>query len=189
MKRSPVYLLCCLIGVFVLSSPPAYAQSDASSRAAQANQEQVIKELLNEVRQLRLEVRRITSNAYRAQATMERVRLHQEQVNRLTLELTKVQTQLSDLRSRRDLMQAHIPELEQKVNVGVMPDAELKAAKQVLEDLDKREPELVERESRLTTELNTERVNLGELNRRLDEIERELTAISKGEEDKPGKKN
>ena len=189
MKRSPVYIFICLIGVLVLGSPQTYAQSDASARAAQANQEQAIKELLDEVRQLRLEVRRITSTAYRAQATMERLRLQQEQVNRLTLELSKVQTQIADHRSRRAGLKEVLPDLEKKVEAGVTPDRELKAIKMDLEDLDKREPELIERESKLIADLNTERVNLGELKGRLDEIEREMSSISKGEEDKPGKKN
>jgi peptidoglycan hydrolase CwlO-like protein len=189
MKRSPVYIIICLIGVLVLGSPQTYAQSDATTRTAQSNQDQVIKELLNEVRQLRMEVRRITTNAYRAQATMERLRLQQEQVNRLTLELSKVQTQIRELRSRRVGLKELVPELEKKVEAGVMPDRELKAVKQDLEDIDKREPELIERESQLTGELNTERANLGELNRRLDEIERELTNITKGEENPPARKN
>jgi hypothetical protein len=188
MKRLAICMFFCLIGIFDLGAQQCYAQSAASSKLAQLNQEQVMKELLNEVRQLRLEVRRMTTNAYRAQAMIARLRLQQEQVNRLTLELSKVRAQISDLESARVELNEKFAAMKKKWEAGMVPESEVNAVKEKIELLNQREPDLMQRESQLAAELNVERGNLGELNRRLDEIERELLTISKGEEDKPSKR-
>lgn len=188
MKRLAAGLFFCLIAIFVVGTQRSYAQSVTASKPSQLNQEQILKELVNEVRQLRLEVRRMTTNAYRAQSMIERLRLQQEQVNRLTLELSKVRNEISDLKSARVGLKENVAAIEKKFQAGSLPESEVNAVKAAIEDLDQREPDLMVRESQLTAELHVERGNLLELNKRLDEIERELLTTSKVEEDKPGKK-
>jgi len=186
MKRLAFCVLWS-IGVFVASPQYSWAQSEAAAKPS-PKQEQILKELVDEVRQLRLEVRRMTANVYRAQTMIERLRMQQEIVNRLTIELSKVRVQLADLKSERVGLKAKAAEIEKKYEVGSLPESEVNAVKATIEQLNQREPNLTEREYQLAGELNVERGNLEELNRRLDQIERELLTSSKVEEDKPGKK-
>jgi hypothetical protein len=188
MKRITICTFFCLITLFILNSQQSYAQSEGSSRSTQINQGQMLKELLDEVRQLRIDLLRMSGNAYRAQMVAERLRLQQEQVNRLTLELNKVNSEISDLRSSRPGLKEKIEGLEKKVKTGLIPDSELKAAKAAMEQIGQREQSLVEREPQLTAELSSERGNLEALKARLDEIEREILTISKGEDSKPGRR-
>lgn len=188
MKQIILRLFFCLISAVVLTSPPIQAQTNTSSKPASPGQDQTMKDLLTEVRQLRLEVRQMATSVYRAQTMLERVRVQQEQVSRLALELSKVQMQISELRSRRMELQGRVPDMEKKFDVGLLPETEVTAIKSAIESLNQRESELTDRESKLTTELNTERGQLALLNRRLDEIEQELQSISKGDGEKPVKK-
>lgn len=187
MKRVTVCMFFVLIAILV-SAPQSYAQSEASPKSAQPNQEQVMRELLSEVRQLRLDVRRIAGNAYRAQTMIERLRLQQGQVNRLTLELSKVRGQISDLKTARVALKEEVAAVQRKYDVGVLPSSEMNALKARIEGLDQREPDLTTRESQLAGELSVEQANLEKLSTRLDEIERELLTITRSEEDKPGKR-
>jgi len=182
MKKIAVAMFICLIGIVILVSPQSFAQTNVSSKPTVPNQEQVMKDLLTEVRQLRQEVRRMATSAYRAQTLIERVRVQQEQVNRLALELGRVQSQISELRSKRGELQARILAMEKRFEAGLLPESEINADKSALESLNQRESELMDRESRLTIELAAERAALALLNRRLDEVEQELQSI--GSDDK-----
>jgi chromosome segregation ATPase len=189
MMRFTICTFFCLITLLILSPQQSYAQSEGSSRSSQANQGQMLKELLDEIRQLRIDLGRMSGSAYRAQMMIERLRLQQEQVNRLTLELNKVNSEISDLRSTRPGLNEKIEELEKKVNTGLISGSEVRAAKAAMERLSQREQSLMEREPQLTAELSAERGNLEALKARLDEIEREILTIGKSEEGKPGKRD
>jgi DNA repair exonuclease SbcCD ATPase subunit len=189
MMRFTICTFFCLITLIILSSQQSYAQSESSSRSSQVNQGQMLKELLDEVRQLRIDLGRMSGNAYRAQMVIERLRLQQEQVNRLTLELNKVNSEINDLRSTRPGLNEKIEELEKKVKTGLISGSEVRAAKAAMERLSQREQSLMEREPQLTAELSAERGNLEVLKARLDEIEREILTIGKSEEGKPGKRD
>jgi len=179
MKRLIVCTVAGLITICILGSQQSYAQSDAAAKRARLTQDQIMKELLNEVQQLRLELRRMSINIYRAQMVVERLRVQQEQVLRLTLEQNKVNTEISELRSARPGLKEQIEALEKKWETGLIPDTEIKAAKAAMERLNNREQSLVEREPQLAAELNAERGNLEALKARLDEIEREILTIGK----------
>jgi len=189
MRRITICTFCCLITFIILSSQRSYAQSETSSISPQVNQGQMLKELLDEVRRLRIDLSRMSSSAYRAQMVFERLRLQQEQVNRLTIELSKANTEISELNSARPPLKEKIEALEKKWDTGLIPETELKAAKAEMEWLNRREQSLVEREPQVTAELNLERGNLEALKARLDEIEREILTIGKSEEGKAGKRD
>jgi hypothetical protein len=189
MRRVTICTFFCLINFIILCSQQSYAQSEVSSRSPQFIQEQMVKELVDEVRQLRMDLSRMSVNAYRAHMVIERLRLQQEQVNRLTLELSKVHTQISDLKYARVEVKERIEALEKKWETGLIPDSEVKAAKAAMDELGQREQSLVEREPQLTAELNAERGNLEALKMRLDEIEREILTTGKSEEEKASKRD
>src|SRR5215813_1932607 len=160
MKRTAICTFFCLVTFIVLSSQRSYAQSETPSRSPQINQAQMLKELLDEVRQLRLDLSRMNGIAYRAQIVVDRLKMQQEQVNRLSVELNRVNTEISELKSERPALKEKIEGLEKQYETGVVPDTELKAAKAAMERLSQRERSLMEREPQLTAELNIERGNL-----------------------------
>lgn len=57
-----------------------------------------------------------------------------------------------------------------------------------MEDAKRREQNLTERESQLSNELAIERVNLGDLNKRLDALEREMLMTRQIDQSKDSKK-
>jgi uncharacterized coiled-coil DUF342 family protein len=172
MRRITLSTFFCLIALVALSSQKSYAQSD--SRSSQSDQLQLLKELLNEMRQLRAELSRMNSNAYRAQLLVERMKLQQDQVNRLAAELNQVNSEVGELQSSRPGLNGKIEDLEKQFRNGLIAPSDVKSAKDALERLGQREQRLHERDSQLSAELNTARVNLEALKARLNEIELEM---------------
>lgn len=147
-----------------------------------------MKDLLSEVRLLRQDLRRLSSTTYRANTMIERLRIQQSQVNRLTTELSNVRGQLASIKSGRIELKEKIKELQRRWDAGAIPESELNAAKSALAEMDQREPDLTVKESELAGQLVAERTNLEELNRRLDAIEQELLRITQ-DDDKRTKRN
>lgn len=145
-----------------------------ANNPGRAHPDQVMSQLLEEVRMLRQEVRRLSSGTVRAQALLERLRLQQEQVHRLNVDLNKLRADLTSMRSQRAEIRGKLESLQQKYEAGVMDVSELDAAKSILAQIEQREPELANKEIQLSNELTVERGLLEELNRKLDTIEREM---------------
>jgi uncharacterized protein YlxW (UPF0749 family) len=146
-----------------------------------------MQELLSEVRQLRIAFQRLSLTSFRTQVMVERLRLQQEQVGRLNTELSGVRNKLGEVRAQNSRMQSVMGDVVQKVDSGVAPPSEMNAMKAAIEEFKKLEQTLIEREIELSNELNTERANLGDLNQRLDALEREVVLTGTVEEAKPKK--
>jgi hypothetical protein len=164
------------------------AQSSSSTNRPGRTQEQLMQELLNEMRQLRIAFQRLSLTSYRTQVMMERLRLQQEQVSRINTELSAVRSKLGEVRAQNSRMQSVMGDTEDKVESGISPPGEVNAIKAALEEFRKLEQTLIEREIELSNELNTERANLGDLNQRLDALEREMV-LTGADETKPAKKS
>jgi len=128
---------------------------------------------LSEVRQLRVEVQRLKASAYQTQVVIERLRLQQEQVARLTREIGEVREKIGETKSRQVKMNGMFEDVEKQVQSGVISQSELKRISGEIEELKQREQRLTEQESQLSIELDAERVKLITLNRRLDELGQE----------------
>lgn len=165
MKR----LFCLLFVVVVcsLASSPTMAQTTAVS-------DQKFQELVNEVRQLRLEVQRLSTSAQRMQLLLERTRSQQEQVVRLTQQLTGVRDELSHVRGRQSTLKVALDEAEKGFKAGLKSDAEMKAISAELSNLSQFEQRLSERELQLSSEWELERSTLNDLKTRLDKLENEI---------------
>lgn len=150
--------------------------------------DQVMKDLLSEVRLLRQDLRKLSSTTYRAHNMIERLRIQQSQVNRLAAELSNVRGQLASIKSGRLELKEQIKELQKRWDLGTIPESELITAKRALADMDQREPDLTVKESELVGQLIIERANLEALNKRLDDIEQELLSITQ-DDDKRVKRN
>jgi len=173
MKRKNIRTLLCVIGLYLFTPQHSYAQSGATSTLNKSNQERIVQEILSEVRQLRVEVQRLKASAYQTQVVIERLRLQQEQVARLTREIGEVREKIGETKSRQVKMNGMFEDVEKQVQSGVISQSELKRISGEIEELKQREQRLTEQESQLSIELDAERVKLITLNRRLDELGQE----------------
>ena len=162
-----VVLLACL---FV----PAYTVK--SQTAARPTSEQSLQELVAEVRQLRATLQRMNAAVYKGQVLLERLKLQQEQVTRLSRELAEVREGISNVRVERSRMKEHMKRLEEAVESGAQHPRELAAANAEIEQLIQREEQLLGREARFAVDLEAERAILNDLNNKLNAlVEIEMT--------------
>jgi len=173
MKATVLRITLCLTVAICLSSLTAFGQTSS----ARSDSDQTLKEILNEVRQLRADLLRLNVNAHRTQALLDRMKVQQEQVVRLTREVSNVRDELIATRGRQARVKDAVELMEKQKAaglVGLAGEKELKALNGELEELKQREQVLVEREPLVTAELDSTRATLTELNARLDELEREI---------------
>ena len=143
MTRKTLCLSLILGGFVLLNQLSASAQTNTPTSP---RSDQAINDLLTEVRLLRQDLRRLSSTTYRANTMIERMRIQQGQVNRLTQELSNVQGELVSNKSRQIELKDRVATLQKKWDIGAMPESELTAAKAALDELNQREPQLTLRE-------------------------------------------
>lgn len=169
---------CLLLTVVLLFVCSISAQSQTSTPAAA--EDPTIQSLLKEVRLLRQTLQITGLNAYRSQIILERIKINNEQVVRLTraLEETREQVEKTELTIPRMGEQQKLFEsmLEAEVNPGrrAQMEFELKDRKRSMErykiDLER----LKEREQQQATQLREEQSRLGELENRLLRLEEQI---------------
>ena len=160
------------VGFLLLSSNFANAQTTAGG--PQPTQEQSLKELVNEVRQLRAMLQRVNTTVYRTNIVVERMKLQQELVSRGNRDLDDVREKLADTRVSILRFKEEIKRLEADFETGAKDPAGLAASKLELENAVQLELRLVQREAQLTNDLSIERLKLMELNDKLNKLEMEL---------------
>ena len=170
MKTSFVCFVFLVVS-FLITPGETVAQSTAAARPAS---EQSLQDLVNEVRELRATLQRINSAMYKGQVLLERYKLQQEQVARISRELAEARDKLSEMRAERMRLKEWISKIEAGVETGVKHPSELATIKVDLEALREREPKLEAREAQLANELELERAKLNDLNNRLNALELEL---------------
>lgn len=174
MKKTITHLLPFVAGLIFLTSVQATAQTNSPSTSAPASQERLLQDLVNEVHQLRVVLQRMNATSYRAQITMERLRLEQEQVVRLTRELSTLRDEIGAIRSRQVSFKQLSEDMAKQVQAGVTSDKDLKGLLLEFEASSAREQHLVERESKVVLDLDLGRAVVTELNSRLDALEKEI---------------
>lgn len=175
MKKSH-FVASFWLTALVLLCPAAFAQSATSttSTTTQQRQEQALRDLVNEVQQLRLAIQQLTVRNSRAQIALERMKMHQEQVTQVSRELAATREMISATRARQANVKAAIDEAQKQVDAGVKSPETVNALVREHEAMRQREDDLTARETRLGVELEVERARTAELNQRLEEIEREM---------------
>ena len=162
-----------LLGSFFVSPEQALAQANTSRPTS----EQSLQELVGEVRQLRAMLQRMNTAVYKGQVLVERLKLQQEQVTRISRDLAETRENLNETRVQQSRAKEQLPKMEEGVESGVKHPAELVSFKTELEALRDREQRLVAREAQLSNDLDLERARLNELNDRLNALELELAPI------------
>ena len=171
MNRS---ILARLFGIALLVLACTSELGAQTSTSPTSKQEVASNELVNEVRQLRIALQQLSVNAYRGQVMVERLRLQQEQVNRLSQELNAARNHLADLRSEQITIKAKFEEAEKQREAGVAGESQTSRYKEILESLKRTEERLVEQDGQISSQLEEERSSLNDLNKRLDALEREM---------------
>lgn len=165
------------LGLFAFSSfgqqaGPAETKSDGGNAA--------IRQLLEEVRELRVFLQKSSTTSQLAQVVLERVRMQQQRVDGLMREQEAVQQKVKSL--ERDIPRSNETISLWETKVGLAENANQKADwEQAVRDL-KRQGENIkrdlqeykDRESQLASRINAEILKLDDLNARLDIIEREM---------------
>ena len=172
MKRS-IFFVVLLTCVFASAS----AQQPVKTQdAVRPSSEQSLQELVSEVRQLRATLQRMNAAVYRGQVLLERLKLQQEQVTRISRELAGVREEMQELRGVQQRIKEMIPRVQEGVDAGSKHPSEVMELKRELEQLSQREQRSMARETRLATDLENERATLNDLNDKLNSlVELEMT--------------
>jgi DNA repair exonuclease SbcCD ATPase subunit len=141
-----------------------------SQTVARPTSEQSLQELVAEVRQLRATLQRMNAAIYKGQVMLERLKLQQDQVARVSRELTQVREQGNELRAEQARIKGLVKGVQEGIESGIKHPSELASLKGEIEQLSEREQRLAEREARLENELEMERAKLSELNDQLNAL-------------------
>jgi len=149
-----------------------------------ASDSQTLQHLLTEVHQLRMALERSNQIAPRIQIAIERLKLQQEQVARVSKQLDDLRRELDHGRAEQPKIQQHLESLSSAATSATDPqqrkdfEAQLSIFKMEAEQAEKSLQQMQLRESELSSQLQSEQAKLTELSDRLDQMERSLTAQS-----------
>ena len=174
-----VVLVLCVCGWLSVSSGKAPSETSDS---------QTVKALLDEVHQLRLAMQRNGVATYRAQITLERLKLQQARVDELMREQTELRNRIKDFEQNLPNLTGQLTELEKLVPLATTPaernerEMMIRRVNDAIEREKHQIQELREREPQVATRVQAEQTKLAELNESLDKLERELetAATDKG---------
>ena len=164
MKR----LVVCLSVLFVCS---LFLTPESSFAQAQpATSEQSLQELVKEVRQLRATLQRMNVALYKGQVMLERLKLHQEQVNRMERELRETRDSLSEMRLEEGKLKEMLSQTDAGVQTGVIHERERTSLKAELRMMNRRQQRAMARDAELSSEIAAEREKINELNQQLNTL-------------------
>jgi len=165
--------LPCVLGfVLMCFVSPATAQAQANKPAdsGQGDHDQTLKQLLTEVRELRLAIQRATTSNTRFQMLIERVRVQQAHVDALSRQLENVRSQIAEMKATKPQMEHQIKDAEDQLDRTPDPnahadlDSRIKGGKASLARFAQEDERLRAREAALDTELQAAQAKLNELN-------------------------
>lgn len=181
MRRKIVIAALALVMLAGLSqASPLHAQERRSAESSKEDYQQVLRTLLDEVRQLRLALQRSNALNHRVQITLERLRLQQGRVDSLTRSLENLRSRISDLKNARPQMEEQIKNAEEVMSRATEQNRrediehQLKEMKTRLASWSREDEQLREREAALSSELQIEQNKLNELHGQLENMLRQL---------------
>jgi chromosome segregation ATPase len=154
---------------------PVVAQSGAGSP-------DTLGALLGEVRALRIAIERATSTTPQIQLLAARLTVQNERLMRATQDVDVVRKEISELEGQQTMFATQSAALEEQLGREAEPKVqqELKvqqrALKEQADNVAAAEARVRAREAELSSALSVEQNQWAELNRRLDELERQLAA-------------
>jgi len=192
MKGKIPSLLICVAILCLAAMSTLFIRVNKPAAAAQVEEGQTLQNLLTEVHQLRIALQRNNLNTYRAQITVERMRVQQEQVLNVRRELESARNQLLISKRFHTEMADRVKEFESQLGQETDPyrraalERQYRESKRSFESQVQWEEGLREREAQLVNQQQFEQAKLSELADRLDALEREIE--SQQPNDKQGKR-
>jgi len=174
MKITTVCLLLCIAGLCLIIPHSVLTQPNNATTTIRLNQEQIAQDTLNEVRQLKNMIQHMNRTTHRTLVLLERIRLYQEQVLRQTQEINDVRDKLTEIKGKHLKLKEAFEETKKAKDAGLAGERDMKSISFEIDTLTQLEQNLLERELRLSAEIDSARANLNDLNRELDAIEQEL---------------
>jgi len=174
--------LGCIVGLVTVCfvSPTATLAQRKPSEAGNGDSDQTLKQLLTEVRELRLAVQRATASNTRFQMLMERVRVQQAHVDALSRQLDNLNSQAAEMKAEKPQMEQQIKDAEELLDRTPEPNAHadlesrIKGGKANLVRLAQEDERLHNRATALDVELQAAQAKLNDLNGQLDSLMTEL---------------
>jgi chromosome segregation ATPase len=182
VKSLTLAFALCLVTFCCVSTTSAQAQSNKPAESTQGDRDQTLKQLLTEVRELRLTVQRATVSSTRFQMLIERVRVQQAHVDALSRQLENIHSQVADMKGAKPQMEQQIKDAEDLLDRTPDPNAHadlesrIKVGKASVARFTQEDERLRNRETAVDTELQTAQAKLNELDSQLDLLMSELKA-------------
>ncbi len=155
-------------------------QTGKTTEPSRDDSGQLLRALLDEVRELRVALQRANVASYRLQVTLERLRLQQSRVEVASRALEGVRSRLSDLKASRPQLDEQIKSVEDLMNTTADPNRRSQLEQQLREMKThqslrvRQEEQSRARESELVLEFQLEQAKLNDLNNQLDDLVRQL---------------
>jgi len=173
MKKSTNRLILCVAFLVVLTSIAVFAQTTTKPSAAGSDSDQLLKDILNEVRQMRTEMQRANVYSHRSQVLLDRIKV-EDQIARYTRDIADARDQVEIVRKQLPAKQIEFDEATKRKDAGLIGPGDFGVVNGQLQELQQREQNLLNREAQISADLGTSRKSLSDLNKRLDDLDREI---------------
>ena len=182
MRKTLIGSLVAVMSLLFLmtSAPSVLSQTPKSTDPAVMDNTELLRELVVEVRQLRLTLQRANINAFRAQIAIERLKVQEARVERIKTLLDENQNDITGIGASRAQLLEQIKDVEAQIKTENDPNKKAdqeSAQKEFRRSLDQqsaRETSLSEQRNGLMTQLQAEQTKLEELSNTLAAIQSDL---------------
>lgn len=177
MKR--ILLSLIATSLLFICSQAVVAQSDSIS-GSRTDEKQILKAVLEEIRQLRLEAQRAHTFSHRLVVTLERVRFEQSRIDSLARSAQTLRRQVEEIQATRARIETEIKESEGRLpsvpdsDTKLVLESQIKEMKTRLNALTREEEQIRNREVELNADLQGSQTKLNDLNSQLDSMMRQL---------------
>jgi hypothetical protein len=132
MRRNPLLkaLVVAALACFIATTS-AFGQTARPAEPPRDDERQVLRALLDEVRQLRLALQRANVVSHRLQVMLERIRLQQARVDSISRALEGVRSRLADLRAARPQMEEQVKFAEELADRTAEPNRRSEVEREV----------------------------------------------------------
>ena len=175
-RGDPVWRCTTVLALLWMGATVVLAQQAAPP--SPSSDSQILQQLLDEVRQLRLTCERASAASARLQILLQRMQLQQNQMDRISSKLDSVRDELMRAESQETQGSPQLSELDDRLSHEQDPnrrkelEEQQKVTKMMLEQQARSTQDLRTREDELVASLQREQAKLNEFQERLDALEK-----------------
>jgi hypothetical protein len=175
-------IISFLFLVCFLSLSETSAQETAKMQNGQSN-EQILKEILSEIKQLRLVIGKTNVNQLRFQITFDQYKAQQSRVDSMKREMESIKTQLTASNQFRSNNEEMIRTSEERLQQTADPrqrqnlERQIQQIKRNLETQDQRDKRIKERHTTLEMQTPLEQVKLDQLSNEMEQIKQDINSL------------